>query len=134
MKAIFKKADDTYPHGSLREQPEMKILHLTLKKKWFDMIESGEKKEEYREWKPYWAIRLCGGLASACAAHADKRNKKHFIQFDVIRFKNGYSKTSPTIDVKFNGIYVGQGKYKWGAPTNDCFVIKLGEIIKRKTS
>jgi hypothetical protein len=27
----------------------MKILHLTLNKKWFDMILLGEKKEEYRE-------------------------------------------------------------------------------------
>ena len=30
----------------------MKILNLTLKAKWYDMIESGEKKEEYREIKP----------------------------------------------------------------------------------
>jgi len=28
-------------------------LHLTLKKNWFDLILSGEKKEEYREIKPY---------------------------------------------------------------------------------
>ena len=32
----------------------MKYLQLTLKKKWFDLILSGEKKEEYREIKPYW--------------------------------------------------------------------------------
>lgn len=30
----------------------MKTLHLVLKKRWFDMILSGEKKEEYREIKP----------------------------------------------------------------------------------
>ena len=36
----------------------MKTLHLTLKKKWFDMIASGKKKEEYREIKPYWFERL----------------------------------------------------------------------------
>lgn len=29
------------------------IVPLTLKKKWFDMIASGEKLEEYREIKPY---------------------------------------------------------------------------------
>ena len=35
-----------------------KILHLTLKKKWFDMIASGEKKEEYREMTCLtWAIK-----------------------------------------------------------------------------
>jgi hypothetical protein len=36
----------------------MRVLHLTLKKKWFDMIASGEKKEEYREDKEYWRRRL----------------------------------------------------------------------------
>ena len=36
----------------------MKTLTLFLKKKWFDMIASGEKTEEYREIKPYWEKRL----------------------------------------------------------------------------
>ncbi len=30
------------------------MLVLPIKKKWFDMICSGEKKEEYREGKPEW--------------------------------------------------------------------------------
>ena len=34
----------------------MKVLHLVLKRKWYDMIASGEKIEEYREIKPYWSI------------------------------------------------------------------------------
>ena len=38
----------------------MNILHLTLTKNWFDLILSGEKKEEYREIKPYWEKRLNG--------------------------------------------------------------------------
>jgi len=33
----------------------MKTLHLNLKRKWFDMILSGDKDEEYREIKPHWA-------------------------------------------------------------------------------
>ena len=33
-------------------------LHLHLKKKWYDMIASGEKKEEYRDFKPYYHKRL----------------------------------------------------------------------------
>ena len=35
-----------------------KTLHLVLKRKWWDMIASGEKKEEYREVCHYWARRL----------------------------------------------------------------------------
>lgn len=40
----------------------MKILDLPLKAKWYEMIESGNKKEEYREIKKYWIGRLakCG--------------------------------------------------------------------------
>ena len=34
------------------------MLILPIKKKWFDMILSGEKKEEYREIKPYYDSRL----------------------------------------------------------------------------
>ena len=34
------------------------MLTLPIKKKWFDMIKSGEKKEEYREIKNYWTTRL----------------------------------------------------------------------------
>ena len=36
----------------------MKTLYLVLKSKWYDMIASGEKREEYREVKPYWKKRL----------------------------------------------------------------------------
>ena len=36
----------------------MKTLHLNIKKKWFDMILSGEKKEEYKEIKTFWIKRL----------------------------------------------------------------------------
>ena len=34
------------------------MLILPIKKKWFDMILSGEKKEEYREIKPYYTSRF----------------------------------------------------------------------------
>lgn len=34
------------------------MLTLPIKKKWFDMIVSGEKKEEYREIKPYYDSRF----------------------------------------------------------------------------
>lgn len=34
------------------------MLVLPIKKKWFDMIISGEKKEEYREMKKYYDQKL----------------------------------------------------------------------------
>ena len=34
------------------------MLILPIKKQWYDMILSGEKKEEYREIKPYYEKRF----------------------------------------------------------------------------
>jgi hypothetical protein len=105
----------------------MKILHLTIKKKWFDMIASGEKKEEYREIKSFWSIRLSG----YSLAHGLVRVGQNLKSFDVVRFRNGYSKTSRTITVKFEGLAMCEGSEEWGAePETRYFVIKLGEIIK----
>lgn len=89
------------------------VLHLTLKRKWFDMIASGEKREEYREMKHYWHQRLQG-----------KR-------YDAVKFRNGYSKISPTVTVELLGILIGErGETKWGAPEDrDVYVLRLGEIL-----
>ena len=89
----------------------MNILHLTLKKKWFDMIASGEKREEYREIKPYWNKRL---------------NKS----YDIIRFRNGYAKDSPVINVELERTMLGLGNIEWGAPEGEkVYILKLGKII-----
>lgn len=107
----------------------MKILHLTLKKKWFLMIASGEKKEEYREIKPYWRKRLLNILDEG-----DKIIYRPSKSFDAVLFRNGYSKDSPTIMVEFKGCEVCTGHPTWGAePDKEYFVIKLGEILKSDT-
>ena len=36
-----------------------KTLHLVLKRKWWDMIASGEKNEEYRDFTHFYIKRLC---------------------------------------------------------------------------
>lgn len=90
----------------------MKILHLTLKKKWFDMIASGIKREEYREMKPYWHKRLLN---------------KHY---DAIRFRNGYKKNAPRMLVEFKGLQSSLGIVEWGAPEGiPVYIIKLGKIL-----
>ncbi len=87
-----------------------KILHLTLKKKWFDMIRSGIKIEEYREIKPYWNKRL---------------NKK----YDTICFRNGYSKDSPRVFVELKGIMRSLGIVEWGAPPGqEVYILQLGKV------
>jgi hypothetical protein len=117
-----------------------KILHLTLKKKWFDMIASGEKKEEYREIKPYWIKRLCmdnwpyliDDLKKKVTPELNDETVFDILQrdFDCIQFRNGYSKNAPTLTVKCEGIAIDLGMLTWGAEKDtEYFVIKLGEII-----
>lgn len=97
----------------------MKTLHLTLKKKWFDMIASGEKKEEYREIKDYWTKRLL---------HPDLSLNPYWL----VQFRNGYSKDAPTITLVCKGISIKEGNSKWGAVEGQkYFVIELGNIVNQ---
>ncbi len=67
-----------------------RVLHLTLKKEPFDQIARKLKKEEYRDQKRYWLVRLY--------------NKCLYVKtFDEIWFRNGYTKDRPFMRVKFKG-------------------------------
>ena len=91
----------------------MKTLHLVLKRKWFDMIKSGEKKEEYREIGDYWGKRLFGK------------------QYDVVTFHHGYSKNRESITLSIKSIHIGSGLVEWGAENNKHYIlIELGNIIE----
>lgn len=99
----------------------VKTLHLTLKKKWFDMILSGEKKEEYREIKPYWFNRLQYPFS------------EKYRPYTHVKFKNGYSKSAPEMIVECLGIEKGKCKADWSyGAIEDHFVIKLGKILETK--
>lgn len=116
-----------------------KILHLTLKKKWFDMILSGVKKEEYREIKMYWWKRLvqCGECYdnledSLNNKLADPSNWELIMakDYDFIEFKNGYSKTARKMIVIWEGVTTGIPKPEWSdGDTKKRFKIKLGQIL-----
>lgn len=98
----------------------MKTLKLVLKKKWYDMIASGEKKGEYREMKEYWINRLAD---DALPPFFERR-------YATVTFYLGYAKDRPSMSFKIESITIGKGKTEWGAePGKDYFVIKLGERI-----
>lgn len=55
------------------------MLTLPIKKKWFDMILSGEKKEEYREIKEYYDVRFVsvfGLMAKKRRIDRDRQSKR----------------------------------------------------------
>lgn len=98
------------------------ILHLTLKREFFVMIASGEKKEEYRDIKPYWAKRLF--------INGDDGQPK---QYDIVRFRHGYSKDAPVVDVEWKGCWKGHDKLEWGAHVGrEYYAIWLGKILSIK--
>ena len=101
------------------------MLILPIKKKWFDMILSGEKKEEYREIKPYYRSRFNNLF---CMAPYSGLPYGHDIV--KIMFRNGYSTNSPsfiaecTLDIK-------TGRTEWGAEAGkEYYVLKIKEILK----
>lgn len=130
----------------------MSILKLTLEKKWFDMILSGNKPEEYRAVKDYWVRRLvfvkdeiewdiwqefCGDLANPMMHHNSVEELMDFYgakfrKFEHVEFVNGYGDDRPSFVAEFDGIDVGIGSYVWGAPNIPVFIIKIGDIVSRK--
>jgi ASC-1-like (ASCH) protein len=87
---------------------EKSVLHMTLKREWFDKIAAGTKKEEYREQKPYWERRLMGR------------------SYDEIIFRNGYGTHVPEMRVEFLGVT------RRGTGKSAVFVIRLGRVLEKK--
>lgn len=116
------------------------------------MIASGEKKEEYREIKPYWMRQLMNCytdgreecLQRGCAyVIPDKPVLQETpwtcfstchcypcLYDSTVTFYLGYAKDRPSMTFKINRVAIGQGRPEWGAEEGkEYFVIKLGEKI-----
>ena len=117
----------------------MKTLTLPLKKKWFDMIASGEKKEEYLEISSYWIKRLlrCGFLCNGnCVLMGEivcpACRYLKYNSFDTVVFLDYPPKDDMTRRIAFEieDIEISEGKEEWGAEAGTVyFVIKLGERL-----
>lgn len=82
------------------------VLHLTLKRQWFDLIALGQKKQEYRDNTPHWRTRL---------------KDRHYTH---VQFRNGYKGDCPKMLVELKRIYYDpqrKGGGKW--------VVELGNVI-----
>lgn len=103
---------------------EKKILHLSVSKQWFDMIASGEKKEEYRKIKKYWKKRLFNIVSDngAVCRYSSK-------PFTHVSFTNGYGDDKPRIEKKIERITIGRPRKGW---CPDEFLDKQYFVIKLK--
>lgn len=111
------------------------VLHLTLKKKWFDMIYSGIKKEEYRELNSYWGKRLTKLINFQYIDGMEELindNRMFFKDFDFIHFYNGGSPCLkyPNFRIECKGIDIGKAIAEWSDNLQGkTFRLKLGAIL-----
>jgi len=120
----------------------MRVLDLVLTHKWYDMTESGEKPEEYRNLCPYWCKRLmidgigCKhvyslpyiGSKAQCGITGTFCKRGQHNNYTHVRFHRGYTSTIMTFEIR--DITIGKGNPDWGAPTDkDVFIIKHGKRI-----
>jgi len=83
------------------------MLTLPIKKKWFELITLGVKKEEYREPSDYWIKRL------RHERYVQDVSKNYCGLRLVIR--NGYRKDAPSAVITLSKIDKGPGLEAWGA-------------------
>lgn len=101
-------------------------LILPIKKKWYDMILSGEKKEEYRTLNRYYRSRLFNilGLDAFKSIHFYAMESKPF----RVLFRNGYSNNSPSFIAKVT-VRIDVGLLEWGAEYGvEYYVFNILEI------
>lgn len=106
------------------------MLTLPIKKKWFDLIKDGTKKEEYRAMTEYYETRLqnvfgfimVNGELVRCEGLMDEIGKE---PIQEIIFRNGYSADSPAIKAKCS-VRIGTGRKEWGAePGVKYFILTI---------
>jgi len=98
----------------------IKTLHLTLSKKPFEVMLSGEKQIEIRNPSDWIKSRL---------------KKK---DYDVVKFVNGYGSDRPYFITEYKGYYISEEfkdvNYSNGLMvtiSEGDYIIKLGDIIER---
>lgn len=85
-------------------------LEFPISEPWFSMIRRGEKKEEYREIKPYWTNRL--RKVFPFVKNTDIPFEHSFCIW--IRLRNGYGKERSSFLAEVS-LRRGYGKPEWGA-------------------
>ena len=96
------------------------MLILPIKKKWFDMIASGEKTEEYREIKQYYYKRF------ETIGLIDKFGLPVVNEAWVV-FRNGYNPKNPQIKARVT-LDIKEGKPEWGAELGvEYYVLRILE-------
>lgn len=96
------------------------MLILPIERKWLNMILSREKKDEYREIKPYWTVRIIhwlgfpGNDEKVTKSVLELLRTQGTIKALPVILQNGYGRNSPEVEVMCK-LSIGHGKEEWGA-------------------
>lgn len=112
-----------------------KVLSLVLEKKWFKKIVSGEKTEEYREIKKYWASRLVNQQAESGEVLFDEFGgyttvigEPEYKPFTHVLLYGGYAHDRQVVEKEIESITIGKPQ-KGMCPeewlNKDVFIIKF---------
>jgi hypothetical protein len=102
-------------------------LNLTLKKQWFDLMVTGEKKHEFREATAWLYSRIFNA-----AGHEKK--------YKLVNFTNGYATNSRAFICEYKGIEHAEDSYSYfdlsysdgskiTGSVENIYIITLGEIL-----
>jgi hypothetical protein len=119
-------------------------LKLVLKYKWYDFIETGIKKHEYRSVKPS-IVRLLFKVPKHYTVEqftkqliehpADPLLWQYLKPIEDVVFYRGYSSDRKQMQLKVTGIEIGTAKPEWSDNwQGNVFIIKLGKIITNNTN
>lgn len=102
------------------KRSECSVLPLVLKRRWFEMIQSGKKREEYRADTDYWWTRI---------ENWSKRGPR------VVEFRLGYQRNAPRMAFTAGPVFTPEDKPEfqypeWGQPDTPHFVITLDERVE----
>lgn len=115
------------------EQQKIKILHQSLKAKWYRMIEAGEKPEEYREDTPYWCVRFFG-LSILLFSYRNGYQNINKAGYTHVQFSLGYPKKgdeSRRMTFELKRIEFREGREEWGAEKGKKYLV---EVLGRRTT
>ena len=105
------------------------MIILPIKKRWYDMILSGKKREEYREIKPYWQARFKKVFQMDPVTDTPTGQDAH-----IVMFRNGYRRASPFIRALCT-LSIKTGRKEWGAePGKDYLVLTIRDILSRDSA
>ena len=113
------------------KRSECSVLPLVLKTKWYRMIESGFKREEYRDHTDYWNKRIANWINR----HVDEGKTA------VVEFRLGYHADAPRMAFRLDALLGPAPRIEiksafsphpgWGEPFGTAYwTIRLGERVE----